>query len=989
MSFPDNRHFERYEDAALLKGAGSYIDDYPIKPGTLYAAILRSPSPHASIKSINIDKAVSLPGVRAVLTSQDAAAWSKPLMGAVKSEMKQFVLAVDRVRYVGEPMVVVVAESRAIAEDGVELIDFDLEPLAAITDVKEAISSDAILLHGGTDSNCVSDRVFSYGEPDRIFENAAHLFELDISYPRNSCTPIETTGVIAEWIENDNTYEVTSNFMGPFSLHTVMAAALGVSGVKLRHKVPKDSGGSFGVKQSALPYVVLTCLASRKAGAPVKFIEDRLEHLVAATSATARTTHIRAAVDENGKILALDYDQLEDCGAYLRAPEPATLYRMHGCLTGAYDIPHLKVRNRVILLNKTPTGLVRGFGGPQVYFALERLVFQIAKSLGKSYLEIAGLNYVKKYQFPFKAAAGAVLDSGDYDKAVSILLHSPEYQDMLDRQIQARKEGKWYGIGYASIVEPSVSNMGYISTVLSHEQRQKSGHKNGAIASATVSVDPTGSVLVNIASAPAGQGHQTVIKQIVSEVFGLSGLDVVVNVDFDTNKDAWSVAAGNYSSRFAGAVAGTVHIAATRLKEKISSYAATLLETSEDSLVFQKGYIINKDSDAKILFARACGAFHWAPDLVAAAIGSDRSLALRETAFWSASTLSAPDSQDHINTSAAYGFVLDACGIEIDPITCKAVIDRYVTVHDAGKILNPLLADGQIYGAFSQAVGAALFEEFQYSSDGNFLSGTFADYRVPTAVEVPIPSIKHMESPSPFTPLGAKGIGEGNSMSTPVCIGNAIADAINYEGIDLPATPPKIHGWLVQAGHLKEEPTRQKSDRAHQKNMPLQASGEIKFGVEPGKIFEVLLDPQRIKKIIPGCESISQKKQSGDIVYESVAVVRIGVMKARFHATIVLSDINIPHGLTLSGYGKGPLGLAEGAGAVDFTTIGGVTHLSYHYQARVSGKLSAVGSRLLEGAIRLVLDQLFKALAREAGDIKTASLWKRLVDWILKRAKPE
>lgn len=987
MSFPENRHFERHEDAALLKGAGSYVDDCAIKSGTLFAAILRSPSPHARIKSLNCEKALALEGVRTILTSQDVTAWSKPLMGVVKSEMKQFVLAVDRVRYVGEPMAVVIAESRALAEDGVELIDFDLEPLPAVTDVNDALSPDAILLHEGTSSNCVSDRSFTYGDPDRMFESTTHLFELDISYPRNSCTPIETTGVIAEWLEQENTYEVTSNFMGPFSLHTVMAVALGVSGAKLRHKVPKDSGGSFGVKQSALPYVVLTCLASRKARAPVKFIEDRLEHLVAATSATARTTHIRAAVDECGKIHALDYDQLEDCGAYLRAPEPATLYRMHGCLTGAYDIANLKVRNRVVLLNKTPTGLVRGFGGPQVYFALERLMYKIAKSLGKSYLEIASLNYVKKEQFPFNAAAGAVLDSGDYLKALSILKDSSEYREMLDRQSQAISEGKLYGIGYASIVEPSVSNMGYISTALSHEQREKAGHKNGAISSATVSIDPTGSVLVNIASAPAGQGHQTVIKQIVGDLFGLNDTEVVVNVDFDTNKDAWSVASGNYSSRFAGAVAGTVYIAATRLKERIARYAATLLETSDDSLVFQSGFIRSKSRDAKIAFARVCGAFHWAPDLVAASIGPQHSLALRETAFWSASTLTSPDSNDRINTSAAYGFVLDACGVEIDPVTCKAVIDRYITVHDAGKILNPLLADGQIYGAFSQAVGAALLEEFQYSSDGNFLSGTFADYRLPTAAEVPVPCIKHMESPSPFTPLGAKGIGEGNSMSTPVCIANAIADAISYEDIDLPATAPKIHGWLVKAGHLKEETNHKKSNLVHQKDMPLQASGEIKFEVEPKKIFDVLLDPERIKKIIPGCESISQKKHSETIIYESVAVVRIGVMKARFNATIVLSDINIPHGLILSGSGKGPLGLAEGTGSVALNEIKGITFLTYHYQARVSGKLSAVGSRLLEGAIRLVLDQLFKALAREAGGKENKSIWNRFFDWIFKRAE--
>ena len=379
--------------------------------------------------------------------------------------------------------------------------------------------------------------------------------------------------------------------MGLFSLHVVMASALKVSGTKLRHHVPPDSGGSFGVKQSVLPYVILCCLASRKVGAPVKFIEDRLEHLQAATSATSRHTHLRAAVDANGKILALDYDQIEDCGAYLRAPEPATLYRMHGCITGPYQISNLKIRNRVVLINKTPTGLVRGFGGPQVYFALERLVHKIAKQLGKTHQEIAALNYVQKDQFPYRAAAGALLDSGDYQKALNTLQDSVEFKALLNRREEARKEGRLYGIGIASIVEPSVSNMGYITTVLTPKQRAKAGPKNGAITSATVSIDPSGSISANIASAPAGQGHQTVIAQLLADVFGVPPSQIQVNVDFDTAKDAWSIAAGNYSSRFAGAVAGTVFLAAEKLKARIAEYAAHALGVQQDQLIFANSQI--------------------------------------------------------------------------------------------------------------------------------------------------------------------------------------------------------------------------------------------------------------------------------------------------------------------------------------------------------------------------------------------------------------
>lgn len=971
---------ERVEDTALLTGGGRYLDDLPLPVGTLYAAVVRSPIAHGKIISVEIESALRIKGVRAILTIEDVQAWSNPLVVAVKTPMRQWVLANEYVRYVGEPIAVVIAESRALAEDGVEKVELDIQPLPAVVDVDIALTDESIVLHQDIGSNCVLDRSYLYGDPENAFQKAAKVIEVDIRYPRNSCTPIETGGVVAQWRGADSSYEVTSNFMGPFSLHVVMAAALKVSGTKLRHHVAPDSGGSFGVKQSVLPYIIMSCLASRKAGAPVKFIEDRLEHLQAATSATSRHTHLRAAVDDEGKILALDYDQIEDCGAYLRAPEPATLYRMHGCVTGPYQIQNLKIRNRVVLINKTPTGLVRGFGGPQVYYALERLIHKIAKSLGKTHQEIAALNYVQKDQFPYRAAAGALLDSGDYQQALKTLENSPEFKKILDRKERAKKEGRYYGIGIASIVEPSVSNMGYITTVLTKEQRAKAGPKNGAITSATVSVDPSGNIAANIASAPAGQGHQTVIGQLLADVFGVLPSQIQVNVDFDTAKDAWSIAAGNYSSRFAGAVAGTVFLAAEKLKARIADYAAHVLKVKPDQLIFANGNIsVAGDEGNNISFSRVCGNFHWSPGLIREALGHQAILALQETQFWSADVLEAPDESDRINTSAAYGFALDACGIEIDPETCSARIDQYITVHDAGKILNPALADGQVYGAYAQAVGAALFEEFVYSSDGNFLSGTFADYRLPTASDIGVPKIYHQESPSPFTPLGAKGIGEGNSMSTPVCIANAIADALEIENIVLPATPSRIHALLVEKGALKlDKPSSKMSSMTPNADYPLKAQGEARLQVLPEDIFAVLLDPQRLKNVIPGCESINKKSISNGIQFECVAVIRIGIAKARFAAKVDLTDIQSPDSFSLGGEGRGPLGMALGKGQVSLKRDGGVTVLNYDYQAQVSGKLAAIGSRLLEGAIRLVLDQLFRALAKEAG-AKQEGLFKSLL----------
>jgi len=980
----------RVEDAYLLTGKGQFLDDLPAPAGLLHAAVVRSPIAHGTITSVDAQAALALKGVRAVLLAEDVLAWSQPFVVSVKSPLKQYCLAVDRVRYVGEPIAVVVAESRALAEDGAALVTVVLGPQPAVVDSTEALKEGAPLLHPELGSNCIVDRSYLYGDVDGAFAKADLVLEEDFCYPRNSCTPMETGGVVAEFCAHDGSYDLRSNFMGPFSLHVVAAAALKVPGNRLRHRSPRDSGGSFGVKQAMLPYLVMAALASRKAGAPVKFIEDRLEHLTALTSATARSTRLKAAIRRDGKILALDFDQIEDCGAFLRAPEPATLYRMHGCMTGAYAIESLRIRNRVVMINKTPTGLVRGFGGPQVYFALEGLVRRIAETIGKTVPEVMAVNLVPPESFPYRAAAGALYDSGDYSAALDCLLAHPVYQRMQEKKRQYTAEGRLYGIGYAAIVEPSISNMGYITTVLTADQRAKAGPKNGALATATVSIDPTGAITVILASAPAGQGHQTVTAEVVARVFGLSAQAVVVNTELDTQKDAWSAGSGNYSSRFAGAVAGCAQIAAIRLKAKLSVYAAALWHCKPDEIVFESGQVRSrKDPSQSMGFSRLAGTFHWSPALTQEALGTEQGLGLRETAFFSPETLSAPDAQDRVNTSAAYGFVLDVCGVEIDTDTCQVRIDEYLTIHDAGTLLNPSLADGQIYGAFAQGVGAALYEEFLYDVDGNFQSGTFADYRLPTAMEVPRPTIVHLCTPSPFTPLGAKGLGEGNNMSTPICIANAVGDALKRGEITLPASPPRIHRWLCETGAIRQITPEHQGDTASRPAAegPLKASGRFVFPVSPEALFAVLLDENRIKRIIPGCEAIRVRRSDGAVHYDCTAVIRIGLVKARFEASMGLTEIVEPESLRLSGTGQSSLGFARGAGLVRLVRQGSQTALHYEYQASVSGKLAAIGSRLLEGATRLVLAELFRSLAREAVrglDEQGASLsypawWHRLL----------
>ncbi|PTM42776.1 molybdopterin cofactor-binding domain-containing protein [Bosea sp. 124] len=951
---------ERVEDAALLTGRGRFIDDLGVRPGTLHAAILRSPHAHAEILGIDIATAAAMPGVAAVITGRDLATLTTPMVAGLKVAVENWPMAVERVRYVGEPVAIVVAQDRYLAEDAVDAVEVEYDPLPCVVDTLASLEAGAPVLHDKTGANLVSDRYFRYGDPDAAFGEAAHRVSVSVSYPRNTGAPMETFGVVAEYDPHEDVYDILANFQGPFSIHAVLARCLKVPGNRLRLRMPPDSGGSFGVKQGVAPYAVLLGVAARMTGRPVKWIEDRLEHLGAAVAATNRVTTLKAAVTVQGRITALDWDQVEDCGAYPRAPEPATLYRMHGNMTGAYDIRNLAIRNRVVLTNKAPTGLVRGFGGPQVYYALERLMQRIAVELRLDPLAVIRANLIPAGAFPYRTASGALYDSGDYIKAFDLALAEGRLADLQARRDAARAAGKRYGIGFAAAVEPSVSNMGYITAVLTAAERKKAGPKNGAQATATVSLDPVGSVSVHVASVPQGQGHRTVLAQVVADVFGLPHHDIRIVADLDTGKDAWSIASGNYSSRFAAAVAGTAHLAATRLRDKLGLIAASQVGVDPDQIGFAGGAVFAKGEPGKAMpFARVAALSHWSPALLPAGVDQ----AIRETAFWTPPELSAPSEDDQVNSSLCHGFIFDMAGVEVDPVSGKVRIDRYVTMHDCGRILHPGMVEGQIRGGFAQALGATLYEELAYGEDGAFLTGTFADYLLPTATETPDIDILHIETPSPFTPLGAKGVGEGNCMSTPVCLANAIADALGVAELDLPLNPARVAALAAAP-----EPPRPETDRAAVTARPgdraLRGEGQARVAAAPEAVWAMLLDVDTLASIIPGCHGV---KQLSDTHFKADVTLGVGPVKGRYKAEIKLSDLVAPQAATLTGSVSGALGTGGGSGRVTLAAgEGGGTLIAYTYEAAVGGKVAAIGGRLLDGAAKAIIGQFFAALARKA-----------------------
>lgn len=957
------RSLERREDAALLVGRGRYADDFPVATGTLHAAVVRSSHAHAKIESVETARALAVPGVRRVLTGRDISALSDPFLVALKVPIPQWALAVDRVRYVGEAVAVVLADDRYVAEDGAAQVEVAYSPLPVVVDPREAVLPDAPVLHPDAGGNELSVRAFVYGDPDAEFARADRTVSIEVEYPRSTYTPMECFVVQAEYLPDEDGFDVLANFQGPFSAHPVMAKALRVPGSRLRLRIPPNSGGSFGIKLSIFPYIVLMALAARISGRPVKWVEDRLEHLQAANSGPNRVTKIEAAVEVDGRVTALRLDNLEDYGAYLRAPMPGPLYRMHGATTGAYDIRHLAMVNRVVVTNKMPAALVRGFGGPQLYLGLERLMQRVAVELGLDPLEVIRRNLIPAGSFPYRTCAGGLYDSGDYQQAIDIAVGDGRLQDLLRRREEARKAGRIYGIGYAAIVEPGMSNMGYLSTILPSNSRERQGPKNGAVSMVTISVDPIGAVSVTADVTVQGQGHATALSQIVADQLGLRPEAITVNLELDTQKDRWSIAAGTYSCRFSPGTAVAAHVAGRQLREKLARMAALQLNTEVDDIEFAGGKIFSRSNPGNSAsFERLAGTAHWSPVL----LPDDTPAGLSETGVWAPPQLAPPNAQDQINTSLTYGFVFDMCGVEIDPVTMSVRVDRYVSMHDAGRLINPLLAEGQIRGAFVQGLASALYEEIVYDRTGALQTGTFAEYLVPTVCEVPPIEILHMESPSPFTPLGAKGLAEGNCMSTPVCIANAVADALSLRDVPLPVTPTRLNAIIGG-----EEPAPAAGPKPGAAALPdlglaglgdagVSGTGEVHVAAGAEAIWHTLLDPDSLRQIIPGCHSVEAVEP-----HHFVAKVSLGVgpIRGRFVANVRLSDLEPFTRVRLSGDLSGPLGKAEGAGQVMLAPQDGGTRIGYAYRVDVGGKVASVGGRMIARATDIVIGQFFQKLA--------------------------
>ncbi|MBI2316096.1 MAG: xanthine dehydrogenase family protein, partial [Betaproteobacteria bacterium] len=693
----------RKEDEPLLTGRARFIDDLEPVAGVRHAAILRSPHPHAKILRIDTRRAEQAAGVAGVVTGAQIAQVAGPIPSVVKARMKFNVCALDKVRYAGEPVAVVVAGDRYAAEDALELIEVEYAPLRGVAYLEDALAPDAPLLFEEAGSNVAQERAFKYGDPDGAFAAAERVFRHPYRYPRSTATPVETYGVIANFEPHPDRYTVWANFQGPFVLQPLMAASLNVPGNRLRVITPPNAGGSFGVKQSVFAYMVLMSAVSRLLGVPVKWTEDRLEHLMASSSATDRIGTVEGALPQEGELLGLRFRNVVNLGAYIRAPEPASVYRMHSTSNGAYRVKNIAVENVLVVSNRMPAGLNRGYGGPQFYFALERLMEIAARGLGIDPAEIRRRNLVRKEEFPYACPAGSVLDSGDYARCLGEALRLADYPALAKRREEARRSGRLFGIGLAVGVEPSGSNMAYVGLAQTAEQRSRAEPKSGANAAATVSIDPSGAVSVQLESAPNGQGHATVAAQIVADELGLSPEDIEVLTEIDTRATAWSISSGNYSNRFAAAASSAVQVCARRMADKLKAMAAGEFNVSAAEIELAGGAARLKSNPGRATgIGRLAARAHWNP----AGMPDGISAGLYENVVLDAPMLAGPDEADRVASALTYGFVADLAAVEIDRASGRLAVAKYVTVHDVGTILNPAIVEGQIQGGFAHGLGA-------------------------------------------------------------------------------------------------------------------------------------------------------------------------------------------------------------------------------------------------------------------------------------------
>jgi len=769
----------RKEENRLLRGRGKFADDIKLRE-MLYLKFVRSPYAHAKIVSVDTAAAENLAGVICVLTGAEIAAQTQPFIEIGPdpcARIKDYPLAVSKVRYQGEPVVAVVAESPSLADDAAELVQIEYEALDAVVDAEVALT-DKSILHNEAGTNRVWNGVFEYGDVDKAFREAAYVVNIDrMHFHRFSSTPLENNVVIAQWNpKDDRIYYECNNSFPSFAIQ-FLSAHLGVHIDRIRVET-SDIGGSFGIKITSYPQMSVCALASKKAGGrPVKWVETRTEHITSSAHGNERTFRdTRVALDKNGVITALVSRHIDDCGAYPRY-EPLGCVIWSQVFPGVYRFKNARIDFTQAVTNKCPVGPNRGYSRMQHLWFLERVIDICGHELGIPTDEIRLRNYIRPEEFPYTTPNGCVYDSGNYPKMLQLAKERIGWDEWKQKQIAARKEGRLIGIGIGTTLDSGTNNFGQSQIV--NPGAPFSGNSQGA----NCKLDIYGEVVVSVGSCPQGQGHETTAAQVVADVLNIHPDRITVRTGFDTERNVHTGFSGTYASQFAVSGLSAVHGAAQKLKKEMSRLAAFLLETKEDDLEFSTG-----DQGPQICAASTGKAInYWGlaniVNVNSAVLPPELyELTLNCRYIWRA-PFKVPDKERKYGSlTLTYASQLHIAVIEIERDTFIPRILDYVAVDDCGTVINPPIVEGQVYGATAHGIGAALMENCVYDAVGNMLTSTFSDYTPITAMNMPKVKYEHIETPSPHSYSGAKGMGEGGA--APIhTISAALQDALFASGI--------------------------------------------------------------------------------------------------------------------------------------------------------------------------------------------------------------
>ncbi|MGB6482765.1 MAG: xanthine dehydrogenase family protein molybdopterin-binding subunit [Candidatus Acidiferrales bacterium] len=769
----------RVEEARLVQGMGIFVDDNRLQ-GMLYMNLVRSASAHARILRVDVSRAATAPGVVCTLTGKEVAGLVKPFIEigpGAGGQIEDFPLAIEKVRFQGEPVAAVIADSKMAAEDAAELVEVEYETLPPVLD-PEIAYSDKTLLHDQSGTNRIWHDVFEYGEVDKAFRSAAHIVEIDrLHFHRFTSAPLECNGVIGQWDAKEDRINFWSNNSFPAFAAQFLAPALGVRIDQIRIQT-HDIGGSFGIKITNYPYMALCALASRKAGGrPVKWTETRSEHMLASAHGNERVfLNTRVALDKDGVITAIESRHIDDCGAYPRY-EPLGCIIWAQVLPGAYRLKNMRLDFTQVVTNKCPVGPNRGYSRMQHLWFLERVIDLCSHSLGIPSDEMRLRNYVRTNEFPYTTPNGCIYDSGNYAKMLEIAKGLVGWDEWKKKQREARAEGRRIGIGIGTTLDSGTNNFGQAQIINPHAPY--SGQSKAAIAK----LDIYGEVVVNLGSVPQGQGHETVASQVVAEVLNIPPQMVNVRPGFDTDQNAYTGHTGTYASQFAVSGLSAIHGAAEKLKGELRRVAAFALKAKEKDLEFDVG---DQGPEVRVKGTKKAINYWGLANLVNVNnAGMPDSLAdvTLNCRYVYKAPFQVPDiKRKYGNLTLTYACQLHLAVIEVDRETCQPKILAYAAVDDCGKTMNPMIVQGQVHGATAHGIGAALMESCVYDPDGDMLTSTFSDYTPITVMNMPDLLYGHIETPSPFSYNGAKGMGEGGAAPVhTVCA--ALQDALYSSGV--------------------------------------------------------------------------------------------------------------------------------------------------------------------------------------------------------------